>query len=105
VIRAWLVCGLRSSSLNLAARFARPVAICGRQALGLRSSRKCFPKSLTACGPATVPDPDASRVRTTSMHSRRLSHARSRPSRSLGSASRLNLPCEGWAHDTAGQEV
>jgi len=32
-------------------------------------------------------------------------HARSHPSRSLGSASRLNLPCKGCAHYHSGFEV
>ena len=32
-------------------------------------------------------------------------HAQSHPSRSLGSASRLNLPCEGWVHDMGDGEV
>lgn len=41
---------VRRSSLNVAARFARPVEICARLVLGLRSSRRSYPKARAACG-------------------------------------------------------
>jgi len=41
---------VRRSSLNVAARFARPVEICARLVLGLRFLRRSYPKALAACG-------------------------------------------------------
>ena len=80
----WLVFGLRSSSLSLAARFARPVANRCSSGLGLRSLRRWPPSPRRRAG---LPQS------RTPMHLRgdylggfapplhRLSHARSRPSR------------------------